>query len=236
MVLTNHEECQVGTRKFSYFYLPQDRKRFRISVHPNTDIMLHCPLEAQQAERQEVISKKWQWIERQQKYFARFSTVCPKPRFISGSEFRYLGKQYRIKVKKGLKNEVQTVRTNLQVTTTKEVGDEDFTKKVVDSWVHQQTKLFLRERYEFLCAKFDVKNKPVLKLRQMKKRWGSNVAGKVIYINPQLIKADARCIDYVILHEICHLEVQNHNTRFLTLLDSRMPKWRTYSKKLDYYI
>ena len=48
-----------------------------------------------------------------------------------------------------------------------------------------------------------------------------------------LIKAPRECIDYVVLHELCHLKEHNHSSRFYRLLQQHMPKWAEVKQKLD---
>ncbi|MGO1626479.1 MAG: M48 metallopeptidase family protein [Halomonadaceae bacterium] len=64
-------------------------------------------------------------------------------------------------------------------------------------------------------------------LREMQTQWGSCSPKGVIILNPHLVKAPTRAVDYVILHELCHLAEHNHSPRFYRLLDDYMPDWRT---------
>ena len=67
----------------------------------------------------------------------------------------------------------------------------------------------------------------------MKNRWGSCTASGKIIINPEIIKAPSKCIDYVITHEICHLVNPNHSKEFFALLDEKMPDWNRWKMKLE---
>ena len=72
-----------------------------------------------------------------------------------------------------------------------------------------------------------------LRYRFMKKRWGSCSARGQITLNPHLIKSHPQCIDYVILHELCHLKELNHSPRFYALMDKYMPQWRDLKTQLN---
>lgn len=63
--------------------------------------------------------------------------------------------------------------------------------------------------------------------------WGSCSASGKITLNPQLVKAPRDCIDYVILHECCHLMEHNHSERFYRLMGQVMPEWEDVKKRLD---
>lgn len=73
-----------------------------------------------------------------------------------------------------------------------------------------------------------------LKLRTMKSRWGSCAWGKgVVTLNRRLYFAPPECLEYVALHELCHLLVHDHSPRFHRLLDRLMPDWKTRKAKLE---
>lgn len=67
----------------------------------------------------------------------------------------------------------------------------------------------------------------------MKKQWGSCSPKGVLSLNPHLVKASLRCIDYVLLHELCHLQVRNHGQKFYDLLSKHLPEWQAAKARLD---
>jgi hypothetical protein len=67
----------------------------------------------------------------------------------------------------------------------------------------------------------------------MKKQWGSCSPTGVLSINPHLVKASPLAIDYVLLHELCHLKIHNHSEKFYRLLDRQMPGWKEIKVGLD---
>ena len=75
---------------------------------------------------------------------------------------------------------------------------------------------------------------PTIQIRQMKKRWGSCTPTGKIILNPELIKAPKACIEYVIIHELCHLVHPNHNIAFLNLQEKIMPEWKKWKARLEY--
>jgi len=60
-----------------------------------------------------------------------------------------------------------------------------------------------------------------------------NSVSKTIWLNLELIKKPTSCIEYVMVHEFCHLIEKKHNDKFIELMDLHMPKWRMYKDELN---
>lgn len=69
----------------------------------------------------------------------------------------------------------------------------------------------------------------------MPTRWGSCTVKNKLIFNPRLIHVPKRCIEYVIMHELCHLIHKHHNKDFFELLTLKMPDWEKRKEKLDKY-
>jgi predicted metal-dependent hydrolase len=71
-------------------------------------------------------------------------------------------------------------------------------------------------------------------IKKMKTRWGScNVDARRIWLNLELAKKPAVCLEYILVHEMIHLLERNHNDRFMELMDRFMPQWRTHRAELN---
>ena len=78
--------------------------------------------------------------------------------------------------------------------------------------------------------------KPDLRVRRMKTRWGScSWAKGKITLNSELLKVPQPCIDYVIMHELAHFRHHGHDQSFYSFLDMVMPDWRERKKMLKEY-
>ena len=74
---------------------------------------------------------------------------------------------------------------------------------------------------------------PAYRLQNMRKQWGSCSPTGTLLLNPHLIKGTRRCIDYVLVHEICHLREHNHSPAFYRLLEACMHDWQEVKGQLD---
>jgi predicted metal-dependent hydrolase len=101
-------------------------------------------------------------------------------------------------------------------------------KTLLSRWYRQQAEqLFTRRLAHYSClAPWTQGQLPPMRLRRMKRTWGSCSSSGVITLNPHLVKAPADCIDYVVAHEICHLREHNHGKAFYALQDQLYPEWR----------
>jgi predicted metal-dependent hydrolase len=108
--------------------------------------------------------------------------------------------------------------------------------KVMKEWYREEMKNLLsdyvakwEERIQLECSGWDIK--------QMKTKWGTcNTRTKHITFNLELAKKPINCIEYIVVHELAHLLVHNHNEQFKFLLDTYLPQWRTYKQELNEFI
>lgn len=107
-------------------------------------------------------------------------------------------------------------------------------KTLLHKWYREHAQAYFAKRLAFLSKSIPWLNViPTCRLQIMRSQWGSCSPAGMLLLNPHLIKAPARCIDYVLLHEICHLREHNHSKAFYALLGSLCPDWEQTKIKLD---
>ncbi len=107
-------------------------------------------------------------------------------------------------------------------------------KKLLEEWYLEKANKVFSERLSACFFLFDYKEMPALAIRKLSKRWGSYLhKTNKIFLNQELIKASTRHIDYVIIHELCHIAHRQHNSAFYDLLESRLPQWETLKTELE---
>lgn len=72
-----------------------------------------------------------------------------------------------------------------------------------------------------------------LRVKPMKRRWGSCPKVGTITLNTELVKTPLHCIDYVIIHELCHLRIHDHSPAFFRMLGRCMPDWKRRKDRLE---
>ena len=209
------------------------RRTLAISVLPDGTLELVAPESASLDSIHERIQKRLAWIERQRRHFRALNSMRPQLRYLSGATHRYLGRQYRLKITEGDRSEVILRGAYLHVTTTK--GCEDGVKQALSDWYRRQAAQQFQRRLAAWDSWFRRHQlpQPKMYLRTMPKRWGSATSTGAIYLNPELVRAPSPCIDYVIIHEICHLKHHNHGKAFYAELTSLCPDWMARKKRLE---
>jgi predicted metal-dependent hydrolase len=229
-------KVKYGTSVIRYSISRSDRKTLAIEVHPDLSIKVVAPKKAAISAIQEKILKRGQWIKKQQHYFEQFLPRTPKREYVSGETHYYLGKQYILRVRKSSDESVKLKGGELivKVERTDEVNQ---IKQILSSWYYQHALKKFDESISTSLQRFKSYNlnRPKLVLRRMTRRWGSCTPNKMIILNPEIIKAPSKCIDYVVIHELCHLVHPNHSQSFYELQNKVMPdnaKWKLRLEKL----
>jgi len=182
----------------------------------------------------ERVKRRAAWIVKQRRYFDRFQPLPPEKRYVTGETFLYLGRQYRLKVVER-KSESVKMRGRFIWVRTPDRNARGRIKKLVQGWYTDHALALFAARLEACHAmvkRHDIPY-PELRLRCMKRRWGSCAKSGDILLNTHLIQAPRHCVDYVITHELCHLKYPHHGNGFCRLLSHVMPDWERRKGRLE---
>ena len=222
---------QFGSKQIDFRLNYSNRKTLGITVTPDLYVYVKAPIDTSVERVKEKLRKKAPWIIKQQSYFLTFQPKTPSRRFVAGETHLYLGRQYRLKV---INSKIESVKLKgklIEVTAT----DKSRVKQLVGEWYLQNAKSKFGAIAQPLIADFKkhkIEPSSII-LRHMPTRWGScTPEGKVI-LNPELIKAPKGCIEYVIIHELCHLVHHDHTQKFIDLQNKEMPNWEKWKTKLE---
>ena len=222
-----------GNYSYEYFLIKQPRKTVSLTVQPSLKIILKCPIDYKDEKIQKFLENKWRWLEKQLRYFEKYKKEVLVKKYISGESFLYLGRQYKLMVKKAKEDKVNLKYGSLLLFTSKNISNKNNNKKILQNWYTERTEKIFLEEYKKVLKVFDYDFEPQLATREMNRRWGSFLNHKKIILNPRLIQASKECIAYVITHELCHLKHKNHDTKFYKALKSKIPNWEEVKEKLE---
>jgi predicted metal-dependent hydrolase len=222
---------QFGSKKIDFIVEYSTRKTLGITVTPDLDVLVKAPIASSLEKIKEKLLKKAAWILKQQSFFLTFQPKTPARRYIGGETHLYLGRQYLLKIESGKKDAVKLKGKFIEVRT----SDKSKVKGLVKEWYLLHAKSKFNEIARPLIEKFKrYKVEPdSIVYREMPTRWGSCTPKGKIILNPELIKAPKGCIEYVVIHELCHLIYHDHTQKFIDLQTKEMPDWEKWKSKLE---
>ena len=207
------------------------RKTLGICVHPDGSVEVKAPMETPLEQIRKHVHRRAPWIYKQQRYFSSFGIHTPERKYVSGESHLYLGRQYMLRVVDSERNEVHYKGNILEV----ECRRRKDVRSLLMAWYRKRAEKKFEEYAGPLIARFNrYQVKPsAIKLKEMATRWGSCTATGQILLNPRLVCAPRICIEYVIIHELCHLVHRNHTKDFYKLLTQEMPDWKKWKMRLE---
>ncbi|MCK5682193.1 M48 family metallopeptidase [bacterium] len=208
--------------------------RILIKVHPDCRVVVHVPSEVPIDDIHDAVRKRVRWIYTQLKGFRAQLEHLTQRRYCSGESHYYLGKQYMLKVieSPSEKQQVKLLRGRIEVKVREK--SEERVKALLYKWYKERGRDFFNRRLDAMLEQtLWVEEPPHIRLLAMKTQWGSCSPGGTLTLNPHLVKAPRECIDYVILHELCHITEHNHSGKFYRLMNRIMPNWEQVKGRLD---
>ncbi len=224
-----------GQETLSFDLISSRRRTLQVSVYPDGKIVVKVPEGTSAEEVKKRVLNRRRWIKSKLDYFQQFKPRTPARHYISGETHRYLGKQYRLKVIPHADASVRLTHGRFVVSVKGESSPETV-KAMLDRWYAKKARHHFEASFERCWPAFARQGypRPTLKLRTMKTRWGSLSSKGTLTLNTRLVCAHGECIDYVLMHELCHLAHPHHGTAFFRLLDQLMPGWSRCKDRLEH--
>jgi predicted metal-dependent hydrolase len=220
--------------EYEVLFTPAKRNRVAIHVHPDGSVQVDAPGEQDLQTIHRAVLKRARWIKRHVDESRRQRAQAMPRDYRSGESLFYLGRRYQLKVKRQNGREPSVKLMRGQICVEAPSGDPHLIRERLAAWYRSRAAdTFERRLREIADRIVWLKRIPVWRIVRMQKQWGSCSPAGVILLNPHLVKAPRVCVDYVICHELCHLEEHNHSPRYYRLLEQVMPEWETVKKRLD---
>ena len=218
---------------FGYHLMMEDRKTIAATVFPTQALIVKAPLDATDTRIDDFLRRKFRWVLQQKRYFAQFK-ANPEKHYVSGETFRYRGRSHKLLIRKNRQYDRVSLQHGTMTILTAFPKDMTHNKDLLDVWYAEKARKVFAERLSVCFGLFDYGDMPSLMIRRMTKRWGSYSHNtKRVTLNQNLIKAATMHIDYVIIHELCHIAHKRHNGAFYDLLESKLPQWEKFKTELE---
>lgn len=210
------------------------RKSLGITVMPEGEVVVRVPQSASLEQVEQRVRRRSDWIAEQLAELASYSPR-PAPHLWRGGEtHRYLGRQYLLKIKDGDAPGAAISRPHLVVTLPKPADSKQIRRTLL-RWYRKRAEAVFSARWARCVerAKAIGVSAGDFGIRTMRRRWGSCSPSGRILLNLDLVQVPTECIDYVMLHELCHRARMRHDRAFVSLLDRLEPDWRRLKERLD---
>jgi len=164
---------------------------------------------------------------------SRLAHVLPRE-YVSGESIHYLGKRYRLKVfvQSGVASEAKLRGAFVMVSVPNH--DAALIRACIDTWYRDRAREVFDTRLKVVAEPLRwVRQLPPFRLQFMTRQWGSCSPSGRLTLNPWLVAAPREAIDYVLLHEMCHLKYHNHGNAFYRTLSRHLPGWERIKVRLD---
>ena len=216
-------------RKISYCLERKNVKNLNLRVRKDGAVFVSANETVSCKEIDDFVCSKARYIIEAIERFHDMAKYKPQPKqYVSGETFCIQGRGLRLQVSQAKKDSVSSdgIYICLEV---KDVNDFEKKRRIVNRFLDQQCKAVFGEVLDELYplfAKYGV-DKPTLRIRDMETRWGSCLVKKgIVTLNKRLIEAPRNCIEYVMMHELCHFIHPNHSKGFYMFLTMLMPDWK----------
>lgn len=200
------------------------RKTLALIVETDGTLTVRAPQRMKDDDIRRFIEEKKDWIKRKQAK-AREDTL-PLRRYVDGETFWYLGEKVPLRIVPDCKPAL-VLDGSFKLTRSAQPKAES----VFITWYRKQARKVLSERVEFFARQHGMKAGKI-RISSARTRWGSCSSKKTLSFTWRLVMAPKEVIDYVVVHELCHLKEMNHSKAFWAQVEAILPDYKSRRKWL----
>jgi len=213
----------------------QRRATVSIAVVPTEGLVVTAPVKATTQRLDDLVRQKGAWIAQRLKHQEELPPALPEREFVSGETFKYLGRQYRLRVKVGATGgQVRLHGPYLNLILDKALPASQRTpraRQTLVEWYRAKAREYLSRRAALWAAKLGLPS-PRIVVAEPPKRWGSTTKNGTLRINWRVLQCPVSLVDYVLAHELVHLIHEDHSRVFWAALGAIMPDYEERKKRL----
>ncbi|TLS67607.1 M48 family metallopeptidase [Mariprofundus erugo] len=198
-----------------------------IVIHPDNRIEVLAPPGAPLSSIHSWVQSKKSWIERKLHFNSHVRTQASPQRFHAGASFTLLDQPFLLRIVEGKRRaritfDQQEISAHLPAAAE---ADEHTLRPLLTAWYKRQAGEYMRQRVAHYAG-ITGYTPSLVGIKSYRSRWGSCHTDGRIYFNWRLIMAPAAVVDYVIVHELCHLPHPNHSRAFWQQVERFCPDYR----------
>jgi predicted metal-dependent hydrolase len=223
-------------QEISYQVIYSSRRTLSINILPDASVIVRAPYRTSEKTIIKLVNSKATWIRKHTEKFRKNDSKNPARLFADGQKHLFRGKESVLRVEKSPKPYCRFLDNTIEIGTAYPDHQQAVKSLLYQGYKNEAGKLFPESLQRILREKehygFRVS---ALRIRTMRSRWGSCSGQGVISLNTELIRLPDTYLEYVILHELCHLRHHNHGAGFYELLSELFHDWKAVRKELKGY-
>ena len=229
MTRIQQQKLHYGTSVIDYSIVRSRRRKTSEIIVDAENVIIRTPYDKSLEEINDIVRGKANWIRKKQLEYKSVSPEIVRPVFDEGSTLPYLGRNYPFRIVNGPKENNSNEKVKLVNGVFLIFSSSRVSKKRIESlykeWLLEKARYIFEEKAQGHCMELGIKLSQVI-IKNLKNRWGSATKDNVINLNVNLLKSPESVIDYIILHELCHLIIKEHSHHFWDLLHRIMPAYQ----------
>lgn len=213
------------------------RRTIGINITPDKGVTVRAPYRTSTATIEKVVESKSGWIRKYLEKYSKLKRLNGGNTLSDGERILFRGSEYTLRVKAAPGNKTILSGDEIIVSLTA-ADDPEKVRHSLRKWYNERAAEIFGSMMNSLLEKYaDYGFSPTgFTVRTMRRRWGSCTSKGKITLNTELVKLDDIYIEYVILHELCHLHHPNHGTEYYRLLGNVFPQWKSVRRELKNYL
>ncbi len=228
----SERQIQLNGTAYPYKLTQSSRKSIVIQVKPDGSVHVRAPFRVSVTEIERFLHIKKDWLTKTVSQ-ALAAHSAPPVQFENGERFRYLGNEYILECQEATgrkENSVGISEDRIVMTLTQEMA---ITKRqdLMEQWYRQQAQRVLTAKADIFAGILKVKYVN-LRINNPKTRWGSCSSQGNLNFNWHIVMAPEAVVDYLVIHELCHLLHMNHSELFWKSVEGLCPDYKNLRKWL----
>jgi hypothetical protein len=210
------------------------RRSLELRIYPDRRIEVRAPLRCPQRDIDVFVRSRETWIEKKLQAMPDYQGTPAALRYVDGSTHYFFGEPLTLALRAGRGKAL--LNDGVLQLAVADPEDAASVERALYRWYRQQAQADFVARLQRLFPPFAARGHrlPALTLRRMRSRWGSLSSRSGMSLNVELVRHHPEHIDYVVVHELCHLEHMDHGDGFKALLTHVMPDWRIRRQALNH--
>jgi len=233
LVKKDQELSEIIVRDIHVEVVRKEIKNLHLAVYPpEGHVRVAVPFHVNDERIRLAVISKLAWIKKQQADFKKQPRQSERE-MLTGESHYFLGQRYLLEVVEGSERHQIKRKGKRKLLLFVRPGTSLANRQLVlNEWYRDQLKQRIPGLLDKWQDKIGVKTDG-WGIKKMKTKWGScNIVARRIWLNLELAKKPADCLEYILVHELVHLLERNHNDRFRAYMDRFMPNWKVYREML----